>query len=1231
VRSVSRRGSVHHPIPFLSLQQQGRLARPASSAGRPSSALLRPRLSARTFGDRSSDTGSRPAHTAAGSSKGADEHNAGHGHGGGGGSDSTPSDDDEVEDIEGQDDVMWCFRISNHPALPYSSFFIFSGDNRLRLMLLHIVTSKVFEGLVILHIIANCVTLAIDDPTAAEEDWSVKCNYYFTAAFTIEMIFKMIALGLVFHKHAYLRGGWNRLDFVIVGLSYLAMVPGFGNYSGLRAFRVLRPLRSMNAIPPLRQIVTVLLRSLSGLVDVMLLIAFLFSIFGVFAVQLFMGMLRQRCQDDSTGVISDTMFCSITDTYGSVLGVYCPSGYTCVVAATNPRGGYINYDNVLWAWLVIIQVLTLEDWSSLMYMLMTTYSYFAALYFVILVVIGAYLVLNLALAVISAEFEFAQEELDEIEQQAAEQKALEEQIASGEAAVRRARSQTRLLTAPEGISPHNPAMAVSRPTFRVTAQQIAVIDIEGQFTTSVEDTADNMPEAPGSPGGGQLSHSANGFLAAPSPGSRHSHSTSTSATNLALQLNNHLHGYQLPQHGSQATFASHNSMVPEAPHDSMGGESSPDGVSRNATHSNLNSTAGNHGNRLASSTTSSSHNHRQQQPAHGGAQALPANSSVEHSHSGPAHGSPRGMFLETGFANSPSNSARGSSHGARPLLMPARSELVPMNARLGDLNTPSEQALDATINGGGSKMLSARPTFHIDDALSDNSDAKEEDARLEKERQISLASSAFERFRINLYWFVEGDPEKTENERGLTYFGRFVILCIFLNTAVLAADHYGASQMQKDLSRVANYTFAGIFGLEMLLKLLVLTPLGYAKEMINVFDGFIVIISFVEIGLGGTSQFSVLRAFRLLRVFKLLKSFPSLLAIVEVIVFAVRDTAYLNILLFLYLFIASLFGMQFFGGTFPDHDIYGTEIRSRFDNFILSFFSVFQIMTRDDWPGLMHVAMASTSEIAFAYFVICVVTGDLIILNLFLSVIISSFEKVGKVQEERRLLELEMEEAKADKLREARRPAAVTLADGLEGRITTVQDLQLGAQSTLQRRDLETVLEVGRTVNNVLFHSGHVLNDEVVATVQQRERELRQTRSPLSPDGNNNNTNNGPTSPPAAFTNLSPRTTARTTTSRPTNNASSPSTTPPFATMPPGPRHPNRSGGLLDDADGDLPFEDSQDESGHAARVTISVAAAAGRTRRRSYSPTSPRARTAANTRAPKAATTSPSRCSAST
>ena len=74
----------------------------------------------------------------------------------------------------------------------------------------------------------------------------------FTAFFTIEMLSKILAYGFVFHRKAYMRNGWNWLDFIVVIFGWIEIIPQIPNFRGIRTFRVLRPLRAINSIENLK-------------------------------------------------------------------------------------------------------------------------------------------------------------------------------------------------------------------------------------------------------------------------------------------------------------------------------------------------------------------------------------------------------------------------------------------------------------------------------------------------------------------------------------------------------------------------------------------------------------------------------------------------------------------------------------------------------------------------------------------------------------------------------------------------------------------------------------------------------------------------------------------------------------------------------------------------------------------------------------------------------------------
>ena len=118
----------------------------------------------------------------------------------------------------------------------------------------------------------------------------------FTTTFTFECLVKVIACGFYFTPTSYLKDGWNVMDFLVVVVSLLSNIPGLGsNLSALRVIRVLRPLRSLSVLPGMRALIGTLINAIPMIANVMLFCVFFYTIFGIFGLQVFMGVLRNRC------------------------------------------------------------------------------------------------------------------------------------------------------------------------------------------------------------------------------------------------------------------------------------------------------------------------------------------------------------------------------------------------------------------------------------------------------------------------------------------------------------------------------------------------------------------------------------------------------------------------------------------------------------------------------------------------------------------------------------------------------------------------------------------------------------------------------------------------------------------------------------------------------------------------------------------------------------------------
>lgn len=194
------------------------------------------------------------------------------------------------------------FDFHNQPE-PYQfskmSLFCLSDTNPCRRGFVWLATWRWFDYFVTLAIILNSIMLASTDYQIRlepdyESTWTPiqeQIDLVFSIIFIMEATVKITAMGFIFHKKSYLREPWNCLDFFIVCISIIGMLPGGGAESlkALRTFRILRPLRSINKMPSMREQIQSLLSSIPGLMRVFFFIIFIFTVFAIFGVNQFLG------------------------------------------------------------------------------------------------------------------------------------------------------------------------------------------------------------------------------------------------------------------------------------------------------------------------------------------------------------------------------------------------------------------------------------------------------------------------------------------------------------------------------------------------------------------------------------------------------------------------------------------------------------------------------------------------------------------------------------------------------------------------------------------------------------------------------------------------------------------------------------------------------------------------------------------------------------------------------
>ncbi|KAM6189989.1 sodium channel protein type 4 subunit alpha [Sarcoramphus papa] len=222
-----------------------------------------------------------------------------------------------------------------------------------------------------------------------------------------------------------------------------------------------------------------------------------------------------------------------------------------------------------------------------------------------------------------------------------------------------------------------------------------------------------------------------------------------------------------------------------------------------------------------------------------------------------------------------------------------------------------------------------------------------------------------------------------------------ITICIVLNTVFMAMEHYPMTEEFENVLTVGNLVFTGIFTAEMVLKLIALDPYEYFQQGWNIFDSIIVTLSLVELGLANVQGLSVLRSFRLLRVFKLAKSWPTLNMLIKIIGNSVGALGNLTLVLAIIVFIFAVVGMQLFGKSYIECvckiSLDCTLPRWHMYDFFHSFLIVFRILC-GEWIETMWDCMEVAGQtMCLIVFMMVMVIGNLVVLNLFLALLLSSF------------------------------------------------------------------------------------------------------------------------------------------------------------------------------------------------------------------------------------------------
>ncbi|GAB1299859.1 Sodium channel protein [Apodemus speciosus] len=872
-------------------------------------------------------------------------------------------------------------------------------------------TSQFFSMIIMCTILTNCVFMTFSNPP----EWSKNVEYTFTGIYTFESLVKIIARGFCIDGFTFLRDPWNWLDFSVIMMVYNRVckprqcfssphfqgTEGFENYFGnpryvtefvdlgnvsaLRTFRVLRALKTISVIPGflcLKTIVGALIQSVKKLSDVMILTVFCLSVFALIGLQLFMGNLRNKCvvwpinfnesylENGTRGFDWEEYINNKTNFYmvpgmlepllcgNSSDAGQCPEGFQCMKAGRNPNYGYTSFDTFSWAFLALFRLMTQDYWENLYQLTLRAAGKTYMIFFVLVIFVGSFYLVNLILAVVAMAYEEQnQATLEEAEQKEAEFKAMLEQLKKQQEEAQAAAMATSAGTVSEDAIEEEGEDGVGSPRSSSELSKLSSKSAKERRNRRKKRKQKELSE------GEEKGDPEKVFKSESEDGMRRK-------------------AFRLPDNRIGRKFSIMNQSLLSIPGSPF--------LSRHNSKSSIFSFRG---------------PGRFRDPGSENEFADDEHSTVEES-----EGRRDSLFIPIR-----ARERRSSYSGYSGYSQCSRSSRIfPSLRRSVKRNSTVDCNGVVSLIGPGSHIGRLLPEVKIDKAATDSGTTEVE---IKKKGPGSLLVSMDQlasygrKDRINSIMSVVTNTlveELEESQRkcppcwykfantfliwechpywiklkeivNLIVMDPFVDLaitiCIVLNTLFMAMEHHPMTPQFEHVLAVGNLVFTGIFTAEMFLKLIAMDPYYYFQEGWNIFDGFIVSLR--------------------LRVFKLAKSWPTLNMLIKIIGNSVGALGNLTLVLAIIVFIFAVVGMQLFGKSYKECVCKINQEcklpRWHMHDFFHSFLIVFRVLC-GEWIETMWDCMEVAGQaMCLIVFMMVMVIGNLVVLNLFLALLLSSF------------------------------------------------------------------------------------------------------------------------------------------------------------------------------------------------------------------------------------------------
>ncbi|XP_031337062.1 sodium channel protein para isoform X6 [Photinus pyralis] len=889
-----------------------------------------------------------------------------------------------------------------------NAMWILDPFNPIRRVAIYILVHQLFSLFIITTILVNCILMIMPTTPTVEST-----EVIFTGIYTFESAVKVMARGFILQPFTYLRDAWNWLDFVVIALAYVTMGIDLGNLAALRTFRVLRALKTVAIVPGLKTIVGAVIESVKNLRDVIILTMFSLSVFALMGLQIYMGVLTQKCikqfpMDGSWGALTDENWERFVKNDSNWFGsenAYplcgnssgaggCDEGYICLQGyGKNPDYGYTSFDSFGWAFLSAFRLMTQDFWENLYQQVLRSAGPWHMLFFIVIIFLGSFYLVNLILAIVAMSY-------DELQKKAEEEEAAEEEaIREAEEAARAKQNALDnpppppattvtdaaqdIVKSPSDFSCHSYELFVgqekghddnNKEKMSIRSEGLDSVSEQRRVPTNpskmrkVSAASLSLPGSPfnlrrGSRGSHQFTLRQNRRMVAP-PGDRKPLVLST-----YLDAQEHL-PYADDSNAVTPMSEENGAMVVPMYYANLG-----------SRHSSF-----------------TSHMSRMSYTSHGDLLGgLSGNGKVMTKESQLRSRSMRNTpMATTNYAEFNHKPHRGDYDGPTGLcetkLKHLDNPFIDSSQRQTFVDMKDVMVLNDIIEQAAGRQ--SETSDHGVSVYYFSANDDEEDEPTVKER---LLATTMKMIDLLCVWDCCWPWLTFQKYVSLLVFDPFVelfiTLCIVVNTLFMALDHHNMDKQLEKALKSGNYFFTATFGIEASLKLIAMSPKYYFQEGWNIFDFIIVFLSLLELGLEGVQGLSVLRSFRLLRVFKLAKSWPTLNLLISIMGKTMGALGNLTFVLCIIIFIFAVMGMQLFGKNYTDNvDRFSDHAvpRWNFIDFMHSFMIVFRVLC-GEWIESMWDCMLVGDVSCIPFFLATVVIGNLVVLNLFLALLLSNF------------------------------------------------------------------------------------------------------------------------------------------------------------------------------------------------------------------------------------------------